>query len=67
MVDLVDATPQPPLEKRLEAALEAAARGKKALKLTTRSERVLVYKIAARKKIAVKICKQDYGWAAFVC
>ena len=66
MVDLTDIQRNPPLFKRIAHLLDVAVREKKALRLTTRSERITLYKIAAAKKIKVRVQKRDGCWVGHV-
>lgn len=66
MIDLVREEFRRPLEEVLKDAMRDAVKTRSAIKISTSSERRVLYAVAKRENMKVRIQKQNGGWLAFV-
>lgn len=66
MIDLVREEFRRPLEEVLKDAMRDAVKTRSAIKISTSSERRVLYAVAKRENVKVRIQKQNGGWLAFV-
>ena len=66
MIDLVREELRRPLEEVLKDAMRDAVKTRSAIKISTSSERRVLYAVAKRENVKVRIQKQNGGWLAFV-
>lgn len=66
MIDLVREELRRPLEEVLKDAMRDAVKTRSAIKISTSSERRVLYAVAKRENMKVRIQKQNGGWLAFM-
>ena len=66
MIDLVREEFRRPLEEVLKDAMRDAVKTRSAIKISTSSERRVLYAVAKRENMKVRIQKQNGGWLAFM-
>lgn len=66
MIDLVKEEFRRPLEEVLKDAMRDAVKTRSAIKISTSSERRVLYAVAKRENMKVRIQKQNGGWLAFM-
>lgn len=66
MIEIVKEELKKPLKEALKGAIAEACRTSSAVKISTWSERRVLYRVAKSENVKVRIQKQDYGWLAFI-
>lgn len=66
MIDFVREELRRPLGEVLKDAMRDAIKTRSAIKISTSSERRVLYRVAKSENVKVRIQKQDYGWLAFI-